>query len=96
MTAATIVLAALAGLLAFVWLLCALGAVASLRRADRALRERGLASSGPGLRDLRGIAWMASMSTVNLVWFAGALALHRLLGRPLPPPPRPWRKDPDA
>ena len=93
-TVVKVALVVLIALLVIVWLMSVLGIVAAMRRADRSMRERGLVA--PGLfrwQDLYGIPRDASLATLNVIWFVGALAWYGLRGRPLPPPPRPWRKD---
>ena len=82
----------LVALLVFTWLLCALGVVTARYRDNRALRARGLESPMVQLRDLYEMPWLVSLATVNVIWFVAALVWYRLRGRPLPPPPKPWRK----
>jgi hypothetical protein len=92
MTIAKVTLVALAALLIVTWLLCALGIVSARYRDNRALRAMGLGSPKVQLRDLYETPWLASLATVNVIWFVSALVWYRLRGRPLPPPPKPWRR----
>jgi hypothetical protein len=92
MAIAKVTLVALAALVVVTWLLCALGIVSARYRDNRRLRAMGLESPMVQLRDLYDMPWLASLATVNVIWYVAALVLYRLRGRPLRPPPKPWQK----
>lgn len=72
-----------------IWAVCALGIVAALYRADRAARARSPGPSIVTIGELSRVPVFALMAAVNVIVFAAALVWHRLIGRPLPPVPRP-------
>jgi hypothetical protein len=92
MAIAKVTLVALAALVVVTWLLCALGIVSARYRDNRRLRAMGLESPMVQLRDLYEMPWLASLATVNVIWYVAALVLYRLRGRHLRPPPKPWQK----
>jgi hypothetical protein len=76
----------LGAVLLFGWLFSVMGVIAAQRR-----RAGGTIS----LADFPGVLRDAALLTVNLVVFLAALGWYRLLGKPLPNPPRPWRHNSD-
>ena len=84
MSVAAIVLVCLGAALFLVWLFCAVNVVSDIRRRERAA---GIAS--PSRTPLLTLLLLSLGLTLNVVTFAAALVWYKLLGKPLPPPPRP-------
>ena len=91
-----VVLFALAASILVIWVLSALGILKSLLRAQRAAIAKGLRCPRLRLRDLSGIPWLAFLSIITVIGFVVMLLWYRLLGRPLPPPPNPWKRGSDG
>lgn len=74
------------------WLLCVLGIVAAFYRSTRTARAQAPGRLGLTVREVSLIPGLAVIAAVNVLVFIASLLWHRLLGRPLPPAPKPWER----
>ncbi len=74
-----------------VWLLNVISVGVAMCRGSRAVGADGGGSTALAtlVRQLPTVLWLASLATLNLVWFVLALCWYRLRGKPFPPVRRP-------